>query len=389
MSTETGTATGRDTSRIHNIGYRSYDGKRLGRAYARRSLYSQTLRGSFGLGRSAKSKVLPMLLFGVMTLVAAILVAVSMAAPDASKLVVKYTSYAIYLQAVIGLFIAAQAPQAVSRDLRFKSVPLYFSRPIERADYVVAKLAATASALFILTGAPLLVLYVGSLLAKFDFVDQTKWFGQGLVSVALLSVLFAGLGLVMAALTPRRGFGVAAVIAVLTISYGAVSTVQAIAWETGSPGAVEWLGLLSPMRDRRRTDRVPRRDLRLPRRGRPGGRYGRGLPVRCSRARRRLVRRPDAPLPEGRAVTTIEIDHTSRWFGNVVAVNDVSMTVGPGVTGLLGPNGAGKSTLINMMGGFLAPSTGKVTLGGRPIGATRASTRRSASSRSGKGCTTS
>ncbi|MEU5288148.1 ABC transporter ATP-binding protein [Streptomyces sp. NPDC020755] len=66
-------------------------------------------------------------------------------------------------------------------------------------------------------------------------------------------------------------------------------------------------------------------------------------------------------------MTTIEIDHTSRWFGNVVAVNDVSMTVGPGVTGLLGPNGAGKSTLINMMGGFLAPSTGKVTLDGRPI----------------------
>ncbi|WP_405686151.1 ABC transporter ATP-binding protein [Streptomyces sp. NBC_00057] len=66
-------------------------------------------------------------------------------------------------------------------------------------------------------------------------------------------------------------------------------------------------------------------------------------------------------------MTTIEIDHTSRWFGNVVAVNDVSMTVGPGVTGLLGPNGAGKSTLINMMAGFLAPSTGTVTLDGRPI----------------------
>ncbi|MFE9722044.1 ABC transporter ATP-binding protein [Streptomyces sp. NPDC005794] len=66
-------------------------------------------------------------------------------------------------------------------------------------------------------------------------------------------------------------------------------------------------------------------------------------------------------------MTTIEIDHTSRWFGNVVAVNDVSMTVGPGVTGLLGPNGAGKSTLINMMAGFLAPSTGKVTLDGTQI----------------------
>ncbi|MFF2327630.1 MULTISPECIES: ABC transporter ATP-binding protein [unclassified Streptomyces] len=66
-------------------------------------------------------------------------------------------------------------------------------------------------------------------------------------------------------------------------------------------------------------------------------------------------------------MTTIEIAHASRWFGNVVAVNDVSMTVGPGVTGLLGPNGAGKSTLINMMVGFLAPSTGTVTLDGQAI----------------------
>ncbi|MEV0260452.1 ABC transporter ATP-binding protein [Streptomyces sp. NPDC050617] len=66
-------------------------------------------------------------------------------------------------------------------------------------------------------------------------------------------------------------------------------------------------------------------------------------------------------------MTTIHIDNVSRWFGNVVAVNDVSMRVGPGVTGLLGPNGAGKSTLINMMGGFLAPSTGTATLDGATI----------------------
>ncbi|MGW4033690.1 ABC transporter ATP-binding protein [Streptomyces sp. NPDC004838] len=66
-------------------------------------------------------------------------------------------------------------------------------------------------------------------------------------------------------------------------------------------------------------------------------------------------------------MSTLHIEHASRWFGNVVAVNDVTMAVGPGVTGLLGPNGAGKSTLINMMGGFLAPSTGSVTLDGRQI----------------------
>ncbi|MEU4404339.1 ABC transporter ATP-binding protein [Streptosporangium sp. NPDC023963] len=63
----------------------------------------------------------------------------------------------------------------------------------------------------------------------------------------------------------------------------------------------------------------------------------------------------------------IELAQVSRWYGNVVAVNDITMTVGPGVTGLLGPNGAGKSTLLHMMAGFLAPSGGTVTLDGDRI----------------------
>ena len=66
-------------------------------------------------------------------------------------------------------------------------------------------------------------------------------------------------------------------------------------------------------------------------------------------------------------MTTLRIDHVSRWYGNVVAVNDVTMSIGPGVTGLLGPNGAGKSTLIHMMSGFLAPSSGTVTLDGTTV----------------------
>ncbi|MGW7722144.1 ABC transporter permease [Streptomyces canus] len=240
------TAPSGDQTRIHNIGYRTYDGPRLGRSYATRSLYSQSLRGAYGLGRSVKSKVLPMLLFVVMCVPAAIMVAVAVAT-KANDLPVDYTRYAIIMQAVISLYVASQAPQSVSRDLRFKTVPLYFSRPIETADYVRAKYAALASAMFILTAAPLIVLYVGALLAKLDFSDQTKGFGQGLVSVALLSLLFAGIGLVIAAVTPRRGFGIAAVIAVLTISYGAVSTVQAIADAQGSSSAVPWIGLFSPV----------------------------------------------------------------------------------------------------------------------------------------------
>ncbi|MEU7875706.1 ABC transporter ATP-binding protein [Dactylosporangium sp. NPDC049140] len=65
-------------------------------------------------------------------------------------------------------------------------------------------------------------------------------------------------------------------------------------------------------------------------------------------------------------MSTVDLQHVSRWYGNVVAVNDVTMTLGPGVTGLLGPNGAGKTTLLHMMSGFLAPSRGTLTVDGAP-----------------------
>lgn len=236
---------------IHDIGYRHYDGPRLGRSYARRSLYSQSLRGAYGLGRSAKSKVLPMMLFATMCVPALIMVAVVLYAQSSgvpmTKLPVEYSRYAIIMQAVIGLFVAAQAPTAVSLDLRYKTMPLYFSRPIERVDYVVAKFGALATALFILTATPLVILYAGAMLAKFRFGHESAGFAKALLSVLLLSLLFAGIGLVIAALTPRRGFGVAAVIAFFTFSYGAVTTLQGVADLQGDDRLGAWFGLLSPI----------------------------------------------------------------------------------------------------------------------------------------------
>jgi ABC-2 type transport system ATP-binding protein len=65
-------------------------------------------------------------------------------------------------------------------------------------------------------------------------------------------------------------------------------------------------------------------------------------------------------------MTVIQIENVSRWYGNVVAVNDITMDIGPGVTGLLGPNGAGKSTILHMIAGFLAPSKGTLTVNDQP-----------------------
>ncbi len=60
--------------------------------------------------------------------------------------------------------------------------------------------------------------------------------------------------------------------------------------------------------------------------------------------------------------SVINVDGVSKWFGNVVAVNDVSFQIQPGITGLLGPNGAGKSTILHMITGKASCSEGEVTV---------------------------
>jgi ABC-2 type transport system ATP-binding protein len=63
----------------------------------------------------------------------------------------------------------------------------------------------------------------------------------------------------------------------------------------------------------------------------------------------------------------IAADHLSKWYGQVIGLNDVSLAVPPGITGLLGPNGAGKSTFMKLVTGQLKPSKGGITVLGQPI----------------------
>jgi ABC-2 type transport system ATP-binding protein len=63
----------------------------------------------------------------------------------------------------------------------------------------------------------------------------------------------------------------------------------------------------------------------------------------------------------------VAADHLSKWYGQVIGLNDVTLTVPPGVTGLLGPNGAGKSTFMKLVTGQLKPSKGDIKVLGEPI----------------------
>ncbi|MBW8867156.1 MAG: ABC transporter ATP-binding protein [Acidobacteria bacterium] len=66
-------------------------------------------------------------------------------------------------------------------------------------------------------------------------------------------------------------------------------------------------------------------------------------------------------------MSIIAADHLSKWYGQVIGLNDVSVAVPTGITGLLGPNGAGKSTFMKLITGQLKPSKGSITVLGAPI----------------------
>ena len=247
MSTPDSAASGRraGTGVIHDLGYQHYDGPRLGRAQIRRALFVESAKGAYGLGRSARSKIMPMLLLGAICLPAVIIVVIA-AVTSADELASDYTSYILNVSPLVMIYVAGQAPASVSRDLRFRVMSLYFSRPLHRVDYVVAKYAALTTALFLLMALPLTILFVGALLAELPIEEQLPDYLRSLVGALLVALLLAGIGLVIASITPRRGLGVAAIIAVLAVMVGVQGAVQAIAVEEGQDTLVGYAGLLSP-----------------------------------------------------------------------------------------------------------------------------------------------
>jgi ABC-2 type transport system permease protein len=230
---------------IHDIGYRHYDGPRLGAAYIRRSLLVDTLRGTYGLGRSARSKVVPFSLLAIMAL-PAVVIGIVTGYFGMPSLPLGYTGYVFALQVAVTIFVGAQSPVVMSRDLRFRVAPLYFSRPMSRQQYVQAKFAGMAVAVFILLAVPITLLFAGALLAELPVGEQTPDYLRAIAGAGTHALVLTGIGLLVAALTPRRGLGVAAVVGVLLVLSGLQAAVRAMAVELGNDRFTGYTGLLSP-----------------------------------------------------------------------------------------------------------------------------------------------
>jgi ABC-2 type transport system permease protein len=197
---------------IHDRGYRRYDGPRLGRAQIVRALCWHSLRSAFGIGRGAKAKIVPVIAFAAMCL-PAIVNAVTVARGGAQ--VVSYGTYTFALRVVVmTVFVAVQAPELVSRDLRSRVLPLYFSRPLRRGDYPVAKYAAFTLACLIMVELPLLLLYLGNIVSVKSGAgawSQTKGLAGGLAVGVSWAVLLAAIGLALASLSAKRAYATGAI----------------------------------------------------------------------------------------------------------------------------------------------------------------------------------
>lgn len=221
-----------DQSVIHDIGYQRYTGVRLGRWYAARSLFTHGLRTAYGLGRSAKAKIFPWLVVAIVGVVAAVLTA---ARSQTGVPLLSYAEFPQNLSFMVILFCAVVAPELVSRDLRSGVLPLYYSRPLARSDYALAKLAALFVASWLMMAAGQLLMFVGAAFSLHgpraiwnEFLDFLPAVGYS----GIFALVYSALALFVASLASRRAVAAAVIVAVFLVTAPIVGVLYAAGDET-------------------------------------------------------------------------------------------------------------------------------------------------------------
>ena len=230
---------------IHDIGYQRYAGERRGRGYIVRSLYTHSLRTAFGLGRTAKAKIFPWLVAGTIGLAAVVLSVLRVEMSD-NEIDDMYLGFADTMSWLVIFSVAVAAPELVSRDLRSGVPALYFSRPLRSSDYVFAKLLALATTVWLLLGAPQLLMFgiSGFSLdggARQIWDEFTDMLG-GLLYAGLWAAVFASIALLVASLTGRRAFAAGGIVAVFLVSAPVVAVMASLPSQTAN----ELAGIFSP-----------------------------------------------------------------------------------------------------------------------------------------------
>lgn len=235
-STPTSTSTG--TGAVYDRGYRPYAGELGGRRAARTALYKASMRRAVGLRRSWRQKFFPWLLLAIASVPAIVWVGVAYITRDTPAQAVEIITYREYLGVSTALlvFVGLAAPDVICPDRRNRTLPLIFSRPLTGNDYVLAKVGAIGTVVFLFSFLPQVVLYVGQLLVSDSALDYLRdnldvlWkVPAGTVAFALY---FATLSVAIASLTTRRLIAAASLLILLL---GSSAFAAGLSESTGAP----------------------------------------------------------------------------------------------------------------------------------------------------------
>jgi ABC-2 type transport system permease protein len=231
---------------IYDLGYRNYDGARLGRQHAIWALYLHSMRNVFGIGRSFWAKAGP---FGVAILAflpAVVQLGIAAIAPEDIEVFEPEEYYGI-IGILLVVFCAIVAPELLGRDQQTKTLSLYFSRALRRQDYALAKFAAMVTGMLGITLLPQLLMFSGNSTASDSFGDYLRDNWEDIPSIIgsalLLSSVFAGIGLLIASQTSRRAYSTVGIL----ISFLLTAAIAEGIFEAAAEDVGKFILLASPL----------------------------------------------------------------------------------------------------------------------------------------------
>jgi ABC-2 type transport system permease protein len=236
---------------IHDLGYRGFDGRRLGDGAITLELYRNSVAQAFGIGRSGKAKIMPWLVILLMAVPAVVLGAISIQAgqapPEAEMSAPStYFAYPYWTQLLITIFVATQAPVLFARDLRYRTIVLYFARPVSRTRFVLTRLAALTTAIFVVIVGPMLVWFACALSTGNESGLHAQRFGAAVVGVAVLSLVLAALAGLVSTLATKSGLALAAIIVVLMVPSAMITLALAITTQLDNDGVGQLIASAHP-----------------------------------------------------------------------------------------------------------------------------------------------
>ncbi|MGC4108940.1 MAG: ABC transporter permease subunit [Nocardioides sp.] len=232
---------------VYDRGYQHYTGPRLGRAHAFRALTGYSMKRALGSKKRWTAKVVPVILYTAVALL--VIIPLGIQAFIDSAQILQYWDYFSVAWLILGVFVATIAPEMLCGDRREKTLILYFSRPITRLDYLLAKLLATGLLTLTITLVPLAIFWLGRQLLSDSPVSAMKNNLDDLWKIVIVCVItsayLGALGLTISAFTSRKAIAVGIIVVAFLFASALAGVLQNV---FGTNDQKAWFGLISPAR---------------------------------------------------------------------------------------------------------------------------------------------